>query len=200
VNNLAFYIGLGVGLALAAGLRPFLPALLSGALAAAGILGVDFHRGNYGFLQSGWWLIAMGILLLVTYLAQLRGGPELLDQGLPSWILAAMGLAVGALLFGGTLCEHGYAAWPGLLGGVAAALLGQFAARPLVQRTRARLPEGGARQALTVYVDGAALLLAILVSLLHVLGFAALAVFAWIAWRSRGRGPGKYAGLRILGG
>ncbi len=200
MNNLAFYIGLGAGLALAAGLRPFLPALLSGALASAGVLGVGFQAGNYGFLQSGWWLATIGALLLAAYLAQLLMGPEATDQGLLAWILAALGLVVGALLFGGTLCEHGYAAWPGLLGGVASALLGQFASRPLVQRTRSRLPAGGARQALTLYLEGAALLLAILVSLLHVLGFVALALFAWIAWRSRGRGTGKYAGLRILGG
>ena len=36
MNNLTFYMGLGLGLALAAGLRPFLPALLAGALASAG--------------------------------------------------------------------------------------------------------------------------------------------------------------------
>ncbi len=34
MNGLVFYIGLGLGLALAAGLRPFLPALLAGALAS----------------------------------------------------------------------------------------------------------------------------------------------------------------------
>ena len=33
MNGLVFYIGLGIGLAVACGLRPFLPLLLAGALA-----------------------------------------------------------------------------------------------------------------------------------------------------------------------
>ena len=43
MNGLFFYIGLGVGLAAACGLRPFLPALLAGALGSADALGVDFR-------------------------------------------------------------------------------------------------------------------------------------------------------------
>ena len=43
MNGLVFYIGLGLGLALAAGLRPFLPALLAGAPASSGVLGRELR-------------------------------------------------------------------------------------------------------------------------------------------------------------
>ena len=41
----------GLGLGAAAGVRPFLPALLTGAL-ASGDLGVDFDGTKYRFLES----------------------------------------------------------------------------------------------------------------------------------------------------
>ena len=40
MHGLVFYIGLGLGLAVACGLRPYLPTLLAGALASAGALGL----------------------------------------------------------------------------------------------------------------------------------------------------------------
>lgn len=194
-------IGLGLGLGLAAGLRPFLPALLAGGLASAGALGVKFAPGNYSFLQADWWLIAAAAALLVVYLIQLRLGPERFDSGAPGAALAGLGIGVGALLFAGTLCAHGRIAWPGLIGGAAAALLAQVAARPIISGARGRLSDRTAREALTVYLDLAALVIAGLVCLLHPLGYLAVLLFAWLAfvrWR-RGDG-GRYAGLRILGG
>src|SRR5690348_5554364 len=71
VNGLVFYIGLGLGLALAAGVRPFLPALLAGALASSEVLGVSFPSGSYHFLQAGWWLLAVTAVLVLSYAAQL---------------------------------------------------------------------------------------------------------------------------------
>jgi hypothetical protein len=38
----------------------------------------------------------------------------------------------------------------------------------------------------------------VLVTLLHPLGYVALALLAWFGWRGRVRGGEKYAGLRIL--
>lgn len=199
MNNLAFYIGLGAGLGLAAGLRPFFPALLAGSLASGHALGVRFAHSDYAFLQSGWWLVAVAVALVLAYLLQLRLGSERFAEGPLGAALAGLGIGVGALLFAGTLAAHGDAAWPGLLGGAAAALLGQSAIRPLLARTRARLPDRGAREALTIYVDMTALLLAGFVALLHPLGYVALVVFAWLLQGTRGRDGEKYAGLRILG-
>jgi hypothetical protein len=66
-------------------------------------------------------------------------------------------------------------------------------------RARTRLADRAAREALTVYLDAAALVLAALVALLHPLGYVALALFAWLWAAGRRRSGEKYAGLRILG-
>jgi Domain of unknown function (DUF4126) len=199
MNNLAFYIGLGLGLGVTAGLRPFLPALLAGALASGGALGLGFAHSGYSFLQAGWWLVALTVALVAAYLLQLRLGAERFQDGPLGAALAGVGIGLGALLFAGTLGEHGDASWPGLIGGAAAAVIGQGAIRPLLARTRARLPDRGAREALTIYVDMAALLLAGATALLHPLGYVVLALFLWLVFSARRRSGEKYAGLRILG-
>jgi hypothetical protein len=198
MNGAFFYIGLGLGLAAACGLRPYLPALLAGALGSAGALGVGFHGSHYRFLQSGWWLLAVTVVLAAAYLLQLRLGSERFDA-VAAAAVAAHAAAAGALLFAGTLAVHGDPSWPGLLGGAAAAALARAATHPVIVRARARLPDRAAREALTVYLDAAALLLAGLVALLHPLGYVALGLLAWFAWRGRARGEDdRHAGLRIL--
>jgi hypothetical protein len=199
VNGLVFYIGLGLGLALAAGLRPFLPALLAGALGSSGALGVDFAHSGYAFLQAGWWLLAVAVVFAAAWVLQLVLGVTRVEAGPLGAALAGLGVGVGALLFAATLGEHGDAAWPGLVGGAAAAVLVQAATRPLLARARGRLPDRGAREAVTLYVDSAALLLAALVALAHPLGYLALLPFAWLLLAGRRREGERYAGLRILG-
>jgi hypothetical protein len=112
--------------------------------------------------------------------------------------LTGLGLGAGAVLFAGTLAAHGDAWWPGLLGGLVVAGLAQRASWPVIVRARARLTDRPAREALTVYLDAAALVFAALAALLHPLGYVAVALLAWFAWRGRARGDEKYAGLRIL--
>jgi hypothetical protein len=206
MNGLFFYIGLGVGLAAACGLRPFLPLLLAGALGSAGTLGVSFASDPFRFLQSSWWLLLVVVALVIAYALQLLLGlTPTLDPGTersrPEPLAAALsglGYGAGALLFAGTLAAHGDASWPGLLGGVAAVGLAQRATGPVIAGARARLPDRAAREALTLYLDAASLLLAALVALLHPLGYLALALFAWLLLRSRVRAGRKYEGLRIL--
>lgn len=206
MNGLFFYIGLGAGLAAACGLRPFLPVLLAGALASAPALGVSFAHDPFRFLRSGWWLLVVVVALIVAYVLQLLLGLSALpdpgaERSRPAPLAAAIaGLAygAGALLFAGTLAAHGDAWWPGLIGGLAAVGLAQVAVLPVFARARARLADGAAKQALSVYLDAAALLLAALVALLHPLGYVLLALLAWFALRGRSRGEEKYAGLRIL--
>jgi Domain of unknown function (DUF4126) len=197
MNGTFFYIGLGLGLALACGLRPYLPALLAGALGSAGALGVGFTH-HFHFLQAGWWLIAVALVFVNSYLLQLRLGQERF-QAVVAPAITAQAIALGALLFAGTLAAHGDAWWPGLIGGAAAAALALRASGPVIARARERLPDRAAREALTVYLDAVALLLAALVALLHPLGYVVVALLAWFAWRGRGRSAEKYAGLRILG-
>jgi hypothetical protein len=210
MNGTFFYIGLGVGLAAACGVRPFLPVLLAGALSSAGALGVTFAHGRFTFLQSGWWLLAVTVALVLAYALQLSLGlAPTLDPpagraragravGPLADALSGVAYGTGALLFAGTLAAHGDVWWPGLLGGLAAAALAHRAVVPVVARARARLSDREAREAVTVYLDGAALLLAALVALLHPLGYIAVGLFGWLLLRARARAGAKYAGLRIL--
>jgi hypothetical protein len=197
MNGIFFYIGLGIGLAAACGLRPYLPALLAGALGSADVLGVTFAHSNYHFLQAGWWLPVVVVVLAGAYLLQLRLGAERFEA-VAGGAVSAHAIAVGALLFAGTLAAHGDAWWPGLLGGAAAAVLARYAAAPVITRARARLPDRAAREALTVYLDAASLVLAAAVALLHPLGYVAVGLLGWFVWRRRARTDEKYAGLRIL--
>jgi hypothetical protein len=210
MHGIFFYIGLGAGLAVACGLRPFIPTLLAGALGSAGVLGVGFGRGDFHFLQATWWLLAVTGAFLLAYVLQVvfhlapipdpSAGRSQGARGVDPLAAALAGAAygTGALLFAGTLAAHGDSWWPGLLGGLAAVWLAQRAILPVLARARARLPDRAAREALSVYLDGASLLLAGLVALLHPLGYVAIAALAWFAWRGRARTDEKYAGLRIL--
>jgi hypothetical protein len=206
MNGTFFYIGLGAGLAAACGLRPFLPLLLAGALASAKVLGVSFAHDPFRFAQSDWWLLVVVVALLIAYVLQLLGGLAALadpdaERTRPQPLaaaLAGLGYGAGAVLFAGTLAAHGDAWWPGLIGGLAAVALAQRAVLPVFARARARLADGTAKQALTLYLDAASLLFAALVALLHPLGYIALGLLAWFALRGRGRGQEKYAGLRTL--
>jgi hypothetical protein len=206
MNGIVFYIGLGAGLAAACGLRPFVPVLLAGALASSSALGVSFHGHTFHFLQAGWWLLLAAVALALSYALQilLRLAPTIdpSARGQPvsplGASLAGLGLGAGAVLFAGSLAAHGDTWWPGLLGGFLVAALAQRACWPVIARARARLTDRPAREAMTVYLDAAALLVAALSAALHPLGYVAVALLAWFAWRGRARGEEKYAGLRIL--
>jgi hypothetical protein len=206
MHGTVYDIGLGLGLAAACGLRPFLPLLLSGALASSDALGVSFDHGGYEFLQSRWWLLVVAAALALAYALQLLLGlppvAELRSRARGDALasaLAGLSLGAGGVLFAGTLAAHGETSWPGWVGGVLAAGVAQRAAYPVILGARRRLPDRGAREALTVYLDAASLLLAALVALLHPLGYVAVVLLAWFAWRVRGRGDERYAGLRVLG-
>jgi len=206
MNGLVFYIGLGIGLAAACGLRPFLPVLLAGILASSSALGVSFADAPFRFLMAGWWLAIVAVTLVLAYVLQLafRLAPTIdpKDPASRSDPLAASltGLAfgAGALMFGGTLAAHGDSAWPGILGGLLVVGVAMRASGPVILGARARLPDRAAREALTLYLDGAALLFAALVCLLHPLGYVLLALFLLLIVRARQRAGEKYAGLRIL--
>ena len=206
MNGLVFYIGLGLGLAAACGLRPFLPLLLAGALAANGALGVTFNHGGFSFLESDWWLLAVAAALVLAYALQLLLGlTPTFDPTTKSGraaplaaSIAGLSMGAGAVLFAGTLAAHGDSPWPGILGGFLAVGLAQRASGPVIARARERLPDRAAREGLTVYLDAASLVVAALVALLHPLGYVAIVLLAWFVWRMRARSQEKYEGLRIL--
>lgn len=195
--HLAFDIFQGVGIAAAVGIRPFLPGLAVGALAAGGVE-IHFDHTSYGFLQQAPFLLAMliGAVLLVVldrgvWADRLRSGPL-------ATALVLASLAVAALFFAGSLCRGGYLVWPGFAGGVICAGIGLTASRPFLARVRERLDAADATVGLPVLADGSALLIAVLSVVAPPVGVLALLWLLWLLWRGRGRGEQKYAGLRIL--
>jgi hypothetical protein len=182
----------GAGLSAATGIRPFLPALAAGALATADV-GVDFEHTDYSFLEQPSFLLVLSIGLVASVLLGrvIAANPPLAAA------LGGIGLGLGALLFAGSLADHGYTSWPGIPGGLACAALAQAAARDLSARASARLdPE--ARAALPLYFDGVALLLAATSILIPPVSLVALAFLVWLLAGGRRREGEKYAGLRIL--
>jgi hypothetical protein len=194
--HLVFDIFQGIGVAAAVGIRPFLPGLVVSAL-AAGDIQIDFAHSSMSFLQGAPFLIIMGLGAVLLAFAERRLGRERLERGPVALVIAVAALAIGALLFGGSLCRGGYAIWPGIVGGVVCAAVGILATRPLLARVRARLDDETAA-ALPLFVEGGAVVAAALSVVLPPVGVIVLALLLWLLFAGRGRGEQKYAGLRIL--
>jgi hypothetical protein len=153
--------------------------------------------------------LAIFALALIWYGAERSGPNRTLELA-----AAAIGLALGGLLFAGSLAEGGSEAWPGIFAGVACGALAWAAVGGLLERTRGRLAaqergpaapgthSGANGQAsgafLTAYAETAALLLAGLAILLPPVSFLALGAFVVLLVRGRREGERKYAGLRVL--
>jgi hypothetical protein len=196
-------IGTGAGLASSTGVRPYLPPLLAGGL-ARGDIGIDFDGTDFSFLESTGFLAALVVVGVAAFFveravanrgaADKRGGRPR-DPG--DMLALLLGLALGALLFAGTLADNGHETWIGLVLGPLCAALGWVAIGGLIERVRNRLePEQAAL--LTAYADGAALLLAALAVFVPPLGYLAIPGFVFLLLGGRRREGEKYAGLRIL--
>ncbi len=194
--HLVFDILQGIGLAAAVGIRPFLPALAAGAL-AAGNVEIHFTRTDFSFLQSAPFLLAMAACAIVLALAERRLGSERFERGPLRLALAAAALALGALLFAGSLARGHYAVWPGIVGGLVCAAIAILATVPLLARVRGRLDREAAGT-LTAYAEGVALALAVLSVVAPPVGLIGLAWLVWLLVAGRKREGQKYAGLRIL--
>jgi hypothetical protein len=192
--DLFLAISQGTGLAIAVGVRPFLPPLLAGALARAD-LGIDFDGSDYAFLESIPFLAGM-VVITVVATAGFR------FSGRAAWLAVALVAAVlGALEFGGSLAGEDYAAGPGLAAGVVCALVGYAAARSFLTGAESRLVVRTDRDQssfLVLYADAAALALAAIAILLPPLSYVALALCAWVVLAGRRRAQRKYEGLRVL--
>jgi hypothetical protein len=184
----------GAGVAGAAGLRPFLPALVSGAL-AMGNVGVDYDGTKFSFLESPVFLAIVALAAIVTVVLERRGND--LEGGTLGAFYGGIALGLGALLCAGSIDDRHKVWWYGLIIGLGAAALAQAAARDLLARVRGRL-DTDARNALPVYAEGAALLAAAGSILLPPLALVVLGFLAWLLIGGRRRSEQKYAGLRIL--
>jgi len=194
--HLVFDIFQGIGVAAAIGLRPFLPGLAAGAL-AAGDIQIGFKHTDFSFLQSVPFLLALAVAAILLALLERRYGSARLDRRPMLAASALLAGALGALFFAGSLCRGHYAIWPGLVGGVICALIALSATRPLLARARARLDSSTAA-ALPVYAELAGVLLAALSIVAPPVGPIALALLLWLLFAGRRREGQKYAGLRIL--
>jgi len=195
--HLVFDIFQGIGVAAAVGIRPFLPGLVVGAL-AAGNIQIDFAHCDLSFLQKAPFLLVMVIGVVLLAFAERRLGRERLQRGPVALTVAFAALAVGALLFAGSVSQtHPDAIWPGIVGGVICAAVGILATRPLLARVRARL-DAEAAAALPLFAEMAAVAAAALSVLLPPVGVIVVTLLLWLLFAGRGRGEQKYAGLRIL--
>lgn len=197
--HLVFDILTGIGVAAAVGIRPFLATLVVGILALANVE-IHFDGTTYSFLQRWPFLLAMVVLAFVATFVERQIGRDRGARSPETIALALCALALGALLFAGSLSARGtehYVAWPGWIGGVLCAAVGLFATRPLFARARARLDDQAAG-AVTLYAEGAAVLLAALSVVAPPLGLIGLLALGWLWLAGRRREGQKYAGLRIL--
>lgn len=185
----------GMGLATATGLRPFLPALLAGALAADD-LGLDFDGTDFAFLESPWWLLALAIALVASVFAR-----KWLETGPGEAALSGLGIGLGALLCAASIDDRHATWWYGLILGAAIAYLASTVSRALFARVRARFTSAGdaaAAAALPFYGEAAGLVVAGLSVLLPPLSVVAIGFLLALLVTGRRRSDQKYAGLRIL--
>jgi hypothetical protein len=197
--DLFLAISQGSGLALATGVRPFLPPLVAGVLARADA-GVNFSGTDFAFLEAIPFLAAIVALTAVGAAVERsgrRGRGVLLS-------LAALGLALGALEFAGSLAEEGYAGGPGLPAGAALALVGFAASAVFLGRALSRLgaserdAEASSAPFLRMLADGVTAVAAALAVLVPPLSYLMLAFCLWVLAMQRRRAGRKYEGLRVL--
>jgi hypothetical protein len=185
----------GLGLASAAGLRPFLPALLAGGL-ASGDVGLDFDGTQFAFLESPIWLLALVIGLVASVFIR-----SLLEQPAGEAALSGIAIGLGALLCAASIDDRHDTWWYGLILGAVIAYLASTVSRAIFGRVRARFASAGDSQAaaaLPFYGEAAGLVVAGASILFPPLALVAVGFLIALLITGRRRGDQKYAGLRIL--
>ncbi len=193
--KLALDILQGLGLASATGLRPFLPALLAGAL-ASGDVGLDFDGTQFAFLESPIWLLALVIALIASVFLR-----QLLEQPAGEAALSGIGIGLGALLCAASIDDRHATWWYGLIIGALVAYLASTVSRAIFGRVRARFASAGDSQAaaaLPFYGEATGLVVAGASILFPPLALVAIGFLVALLVTGRRRGDQKYAGLRIL--
>ena len=186
----------GAGIAAAIGIRPFLPVLLTGALASADV-GIDFDGTDFSFLESWPFLLAVLVLVIGLDFASRRAGPEAADRPPLLYVLLAVTLALGVLVAAGSVADNSSEWWAGAIAGLLCAALGFQAARQLFGRVRRRL-DAQAASALPVYAEAVAVAAAGLSILFPPLALVVIGALLWLLAGGRRREGEKNAGLRIL--
>ena len=194
--HLAFDIFQGIGVAAAVGIRPFLPSLATGALAAAGAE-LNYKHTDFSFMQKPVFLLIMVLGVVLLSGIERRFAKRPVEPRWLTYSLAVISLALGALFFGGELARAHDPMVIGLVAGVLCAAVGVLATKPLLSRVRARL-DAEAVGALPLIAEAVATVGAVLSVLVPPLGVILLVALLWLMIAGRGREQQKYAGLRIL--
>ncbi len=189
--NLLLDILQAAGVAAAIGIRPFLPALIVGALAAAD-LGVDFDGTAFAFLESPIWLAVLAVALVASVVAR-----RSIQEGTGAQAVTAVGAVLAALLFAGQLDDRFDVWWPGLVVGPALAILATIAVSGFLARVRTRM-DASTKATLPAYAEAIAVALAGLSVALPPLGLAGVVMSVYLLRGGKRREGEKYAGLRIL--
>lgn len=185
----------GLGVSCAVGLRPFLPAFVTGLLALFNV-GVDFDGTAFSFLESPIWLAALLLVLVVSVVIRPHA-----EDGPIEAIYGGLAIAFGALLCAGTIDDRHAIWWYGLLIGAAVAFMTSSVTRSLFARVRSRFASTGEREAaaaLPLYAEAAGLVVAAASVLVPPLSILAIGFVIVLLVTGRRRSGQKYAGLRIL--
>ena len=198
--HLLFDIFQGIGIASAVGIRPFLPVLAVGAL-ASGDVQIDFNGTDFAFLEGVPWLLAMLLCAIALALLERRLGQGEIERPPALVLFVGIALALGAIMFGGALAQNHHPRWstdwPGFPAGIACALVGLAAMRPLFARARGRL-DPQAASAVALYAEAIAVVFAIISVVAPPAGVVGLLALCWMLVAGRRQKGKKYAGLRIL--
>ena len=186
----------GIGLALAVGLRPFLPALLACAL-ARGDAGIDFEHTDVAFMEKPAFLLALliGVIVLVAMERRVRRGRlqrpvRRRRRRHRRWRSARCCSAARSRT---TTTRSGSASPP-------ASSARRWPRRPRAASSPARA-DASTREAaapLPVYAEVAGARARRPVVLVPPVSLVALAFLLWLLSSSAGAPAQKYAGLRIL--
>jgi hypothetical protein len=184
------------GIGAAIGIRPFLPALLVGAL-AAGDLGVDFDGTDLSFLEQAPFLLAMLVgLVLVDVVRRRAGGDDRLETGAGLIALAVIAVVIAGLEGAGSLADRHHTVVGGIIVAVLGAALALVAIPPLFTRVRTRL--GAEAGLLPLYREALAMAAAGLSVLFPPFAILVIGALLWLLAGGKRRQGEKYAGLRIL--
>ena len=194
--DLALDLLQAIGIGAAIGIRPLLPVLLVGALAAAD-LGLDFEGTDFAFLEKPPFLVGVLVLLVGLDFVRRRSGEEAFERGPGLAAFGAIAVLLAILEGAGSLADRDHPIVLGVIAGAVAAVLGLFATRPLFARVRSRL-DAGAAALLPLWREATALVAAGLSVLFPPLALVVIGALVWLLAGGRRREGEKYAGLRIL--
>ena len=166
-------------------------------------VGVDFTGTDWSWMESWLFLGILAALYIVFWIMDREQKNELIRPGgrameaSPTYPVFCA--AAGALLFAGTLADHGHASWPGLVAGAVVGFIGYLALGLLFMRANQRLfAAGDPGVVLGLGRDLLVIALTVVCVLADPVGYVVLAAALVLMVTARRREGEKYEGLRVL--